>query len=340
MTRLSTLLAPVVAALLALAACGPAAQAPTPPAPPTTAPTAAPTAAPPSPAPPTAEPTAAPTAEAITITDAIGRRVSLDGAPARIVSLAPSVTESLFAIGAGPQVVGVTQFCTFPPEADALPEVGGFSADTISVEAIVDLTPDLVIAGSAGQEPVVAALEQLGIPALVFDPTSFEEVYASLEQLGYLTGNVAGADQVVAAMRARVAAVTAVVDQIPAAERPTVFWEVFDEPLMTAGPTTFIGQMIALAGATSIFADATEDYPQVSAEAIVERDPDVILGPSSHADKLSPELVAARPGWGELRAVRDGRVYLLDGDTTSRPGPRLADALEELARTLYPERFP
>lgn len=310
-------------ALLALGACAPA-----------------PAAQPPTPAPATAvaAPTAAPPA-ALTITDALGRQVSLDGAPARIVSLAPSITEILFAVGAGPQVVGVTQFCNYPPEADALPEVGGFTAKTISVEAIVDLTPDLVLAGSAAQQPVVEALDKLGIPALVFDPTSFEEVYADIQQVGYATGHVAEADGVVAAMRGRVKAVTDTVATIPAEERPTVFWEVFDEPLMTAGPHTFIGQMLDLAGATNIFADATEDYPQISAETILARDPGIILGPTSHADKLTPELVAARPGWGELSAVKAGRVYLLDGDTTSRPGPRLADALEELARTLYPERF-
>lgn len=326
MHRPARLFALLAVALLALNACGasPAAQSPTPV-------VAAPTVA------PAAEPTAAPAA--LTLTDALGRQVALEGVPARIVSLAPSATEILFAVGAGPQVVGVTQFCNYPPEADALPEVGGFTADTISVEAIVDLTPDLVIAGSASQLPVVEALEQLNIPALVFDPTSFEEVYANIEQLGYATGHVAEADTVVASMRERVKAVTDVVAEIPAAERPAVFWEVFDEPLMTAGPNTFIGQMIDLAGATNIFAEATEDYPQVSAEAILERDPAIILGPTSHADKLTPELVAARPGWGELSAVQEGRVYLLDGDTTSRPGPRLADALEELAKTLYPERF-
>lgn len=292
---------------------------------------AAPAAQPPTPA--------APTAAALAVTDSLGRRVVLDAAPARIVSLAPSVTETLFAIGAGPRVVGVTTFCNYPPAADALPEVGGMTAKTISVEAIVDLTPDLVIAGADSQQPVVEALGQLGIPAVVLAPKSFEEVYASIEQAGYLTGNAPGAAAVVADMRARVEAVTAAVAGIPAEERPTVFYEVFDEPLMTAGPGTFIGQMIALAGGESIFADASEDYPEVSAEAIVERDPDVILGPDSHADKLTPELVAARPGWGELGAVRAGRVHLLDGDIASRPGPRLADALEAVARALHPGRF-
>lgn len=316
----------LVALLVALSACGAAATQP-------------PTAVPPAPTPaPTSAP--APTAAAaLAITDVLGRQVALAGIPARIVSLAPSLTESLFAIGAGPQVVGVTEFCNYPPEADALPTIGGMTAKTISVEAIVDLAPDLVLAGTADQEPVVEALEELGIPALVFDPASFEEVYANLEQLGYLTGHTDGASKVVADMRARVEAVTATVAEVPAEERPTVFYEVFDEPLMTAGPNTFIGQMIALVGATSIFADASEDYPQVSAEVIVERSPDVIIGPDSHADKLTPALIAARPGWGELAAVQAGRVYLLDGDTVSRPGPRLADALEDLAQALYPERF-
>jgi iron complex transport system substrate-binding protein len=114
---------------------------------------------------------------------------------------------------------------------------------------------------------------------------------------------------------------------------------VFDEPLTTAGPNTFAGQMIELAGATNIFADAHENYPQVSAEAVVERNPAAILGPSTQSAKLTPSLLAQRPGWANIKAVRDGRVYLLDSDTSSRPGPRLVDALESLARALYPELF-
>jgi iron complex transport system substrate-binding protein len=126
---------------------------------------------------------------------------------------------------------------------------------------------------------------------------------------------------------------------IPAEARPTVYWEVYDDPLTTAGPATFIGQLIDLAGATSSFADASEEYPQVSAEAVFARDPQVILGPDSQGMKLSPDTIAQRPGWADVRAVRDGRIYLLDGDIVSRPGPRLADALEALVAVLYPESF-
>jgi iron complex transport system substrate-binding protein len=327
-----------IAAALALGACGsvPSAQSPiaTVEAPATAGATAArATSAAVTPA------TAVPAVETQTIVDSLGRNVSIPMTPRRIVSLAPSVTEILFAVGAGPQVVGDTKFCNYPAEAQALPKIGGFTAKTISVEAIVDLTPDLVIAGTASQKPVVEALEKLNLPVLVLAPDSFEAVYAGIEQTGAVTGHTEEAETVVAQMRQRVAMVTAKVASVPADQRPAVFWEVFDEPLTTAGPNTFIGQMIQLAGATNIFEDAQEHYPQVSAELVVERDPDVILGPSTQSAKLTPELIAQRPGWSNLTALRKKRVYLLDGEITSRAGPRLADGLEALAKALYPELF-
>jgi len=326
--------------LIVLAACSvpPSTQ------PPTTISTAAPTQVPPTdislaPPTPSAIPTADTAAGAIMVTDDLGRNVTLDAVPQRIVSLAPSVTEILFAVGAGPQVVGNTRFCNYPPEADGLPEIGGFSVSSISVEAIVGLNPDLVIAGTAGQRPLVEQLEQLDLPVVVLAPDSFAAVYASITQVGTLTGTVAAAEQVVATMQERVAAVTDVVATIPAAERPSVYWEVFNDPLTTTGPDTFIGQMIELAGATNIFADATEDYPQISAESVLERDPQVIIGPDSQAERLTVDALSERPGWADIQAVRNGRIYLLDGDIVSRPGPRLADAIAALAAALYPTRL-
>jgi len=236
-------------------------------------------------------------------------------------------------------VVGVTTFCNFPAEAAALTKVGGFTADTLSLEAIINLSPDLVLAGDAGQLAPLEALKPLGIPVLLFAPERLQEVYADIEQLGAMTGHEAEAATALATMRQRIERVVAAVADIPSEQRLRVFWEVFDEPLMTAGPTTFIGQLIELAGAQNIFADANEGYPQVSTEAIIERNPDVIIGPDYHADKLTPELIAQRPGWDQLAAVKNERIHLLNADIVSRPGPRLADALEELARILYPERF-
>jgi iron complex transport system substrate-binding protein len=286
---------------------------------------------------PAAEPTAAPAAEPIT--DALGREVDVPADVIRVVSLAPSITEILFAVGAGSQVVGNTEYCDYPIEAEDLTKIGGFSADTISIESIVALEPDLVIGGSLAQASVAEALTAVDIPTLVFDPQTFDDVYNNITQIGVVTGHAAEAEAVVTAMRERVAAVEAIVAEIPDDQRPTVFYELFDEPLMTAGSNTFIGQMIDLVGAESIFADASEDYPQVSTEVIIERDPQVIVGPDSHGDKLTIDQLAERPGWAEISAVRDGRIYLLDGDMVSRPGPRLADVLEELAQVLYPDQF-
>ena len=288
---------------------------------------------------PTAVTQAVPAGYPLTLTDGLGRELTLAAAPARIVSLAPSNTEILFAVGAGDAVVGVTKYCTFPEAATKIEQIGGFSAKTISVEAIVALKPDVVFSGDESQQPVIDALEQAGIPVIALKAATFEDVYANIALAGRATGHPAEAEQVVAAMRERVAAVSAKAASIPAAQRRSVFYEVFDEPLMTAGPGTFIGQMIELAGAVNVFADASAEYPEISAEEVVARQPEVIVGPQSHADKLTAEVIAARPGWNGLAAVRDNRIVIIDGDSVSRAGPRLAEALETLAASLYPDVF-
>jgi iron complex transport system substrate-binding protein len=275
----------------------------------------------------------------LTLTDGLGRKLTLASRPERIVSLAPSNTEILFAVGAGEAVVGVTKYCNFPEAARQIEQIGGFSAKTISIETIIALKPDVVFAGDESQQPVIDALEQAGIPVIALKAATFDDVYANIALAGKATGHVAEAEQVVAAMRDRVTAVSAKAATIPAGQRRSVFYEVFDEPLMTAGPGTFIGQMIELAGATNVFADASAEYPEISAEEVVARQPEVIVGPQSHADKLTADVIAARPGWNGLAAVRDNKIVIIDGDSVSRAGPRLAEALEALAASLYPDVF-
>ncbi len=332
----------LLALSILLGACATTTPAPTAtleptPIPPTPTDTLEPTPIPPT---PTAvqEPTPVPQWP-MTLTDSLGRQVTLEQAPARIVSLAPSNTEILFAVGAGDAVVGVTKYCDYPAEAQQLPQVGGFSAKTISVETIVSLKPDLVLANAPGHEPLLEALEQAGINVIAISAASFEDVYANIELVGQVTGHQEEAKQVVDQMKARVAAVAEKIATIAPENRPTVFWEVWDEPLMTAGPNTFIGQMIEMAGGINIFADLTEDYPQISMEEVIQRNPDVIMGPDSHGDKLDPDQLVSRPGWEHIEAVKNGRVYLIDGSISSRPGPRLVDALETIAAALYPEVF-
>ncbi|NLG50666.1 MAG: cobalamin-binding protein [Chloroflexi bacterium] len=329
--RLPIVLLAIVALLLA--GCSAPAATPTPPPPTATS------------APPTAEPIATEAASAdagdfpLTITDSMNRTVTLEQVPERVISLAPSITEILFAVGAGEQVVGVTSFCNYPEEATTRQVVGGFDPSTISVEQIVALEPDLVFVEDHLQQPVIDALDQVGIPVMAVAARTVPGVYENIVLVGQVTGHVTEAEQVATSMRERIDAVAARVESIPVEQRPTVFWEMWDEPLMTTGPETFTSQIIELAGGVNLFADVTENYPQVSMEEVVQRNPAAIMASDSMGEKLTVEQISQRPGWAEIDAVRDERIYLLNGDISSRAGPRLADAVEAAARALYPDLF-
>jgi iron complex transport system substrate-binding protein len=275
----------------------------------------------------------------MTISDDMGRQVRLPVLPQRIISLAPSDTEILFAVGAGDQVVGVTTYCNYPPEAQDREKIGGFTANTISVEKIVALEPDLVVAAGAIQQSVIDALEKTDIPVVALDPNTLEDVYTTIELVGRLTGHADQAARVVADMQARVDSVTQRLAAVPEAERLSVYWEVFDEPRMTAGPSTYIGQLIDLAGGVNIFGDVSEQYPQINDEEVIQRNPAVIMGADTMGEKLTTAVVAQRPGWDQIDAVRNGRIYLFDGDMVSRSSPRLAQVLEMMAQALYPDLF-
>lgn len=275
------------------------------------------------------------------VTDALGKRLVIQHPPERIVSLTPSNTETLFAVGAGRLVVGVTQYCNFPTEAQSLPKVGGFAARTISVEAIVALRPSLVIIGDENHRMIAEALQPLGIPTISIKVRNFEDLYASIVEVGRVTGHRVEAEQMVRGMRARVAAVVERVRDIPESRRVKVYWEVFDEPLMSAGANSIIGQEIALAGGINIFADLKEDYPHISAEAVIMRNPQVILGPKlMRAQSLTLERLSKRPGWSAIEAIKMKKVAVLPDEPVSRPCPRLVEGVELIAEQLYPEFFP
>jgi iron complex transport system substrate-binding protein len=274
----------------------------------------------------------------IHLTDALRRQVTIKALPQRIVSLAPSNTERLFAVGAGSTVVGVTTADTYPPEVAAVPKVGGFVPKSISIETIVSLKPDLVLAAGELQRPAIEALERLGIAVVAIeDPGSFDEVYTAITLVGQLTGHEQGASQVVEAIQARLARVRQAVATLPQNKRVTVFYEVYDAPLMTAGPSTIIGQMVEMAGGINVFADLQGRYPQVSSEAVVQRNPACILGLKGHKLALTPTQIRQRPGWQHITAVQRNCIHLLDDDTIARSGPRLAEALEAIAKALYPD---
>ena len=278
-------------------------------------------------------------AAGLTLTDGLGREVQLESAAQRVVSLAPSNTEILFALGAGDKVVGRDEFSDYPEEAKAIESVGG-SMGEYSLEAIVALKPDLVLASELNSPELVSSLEKLGLTVYYLsNPKSFEGLYTNLEIVATLTGR--DATKLTDSLKARV---TAVDEKIaPLSYRPTVFYEIdATDPSKpyTAGVGTFINLIINRAGGANFteLAGITDPYPQVSLEQLVVMPPDfIILGDSMWG--TTPEVVAGRPGWDVLTAVMEGRVFPFDDNLVSRPGPRLVDGLEALAKLLHPEVF-
>jgi len=209
----------------------------------------------------------------------------------------------------------------------------------MSLETIISLEPDLVIGGSIYQAEVIKSLTDAGIPAFVSQPANLAEIKDSLGLIGKITGHVDEAQASADAMQSRIDAVTEAVSAIPADQRPTVFYEVWHEPLMSSNGKTVVGELIDLAGGVNIFADLPDEYPTVSVEQIVEVDPQFIIGPSSHGDQMTAEVIGKREGWGNLGAVKNNAIYIVDGNIVSHSSPRIVIVLEEFAKILHPDLF-
>jgi len=283
-------------------------------------------------------PQATPTAIALTFTDGLGRQITLAGPAQHVVSLAPSNTEILFAIGAGSQVVGRDQLSDFPEAAKNVTDVGS-TFDALNTEQIVSLKPDLVLAAEINTPEQVKQLEALGLTVYYLkNPHTLEEMYGNLEIVAQLTSHEEETATLVESLKKRVAAVDEKI--APISSRPNVFYELdATDPAKpyTAGKGTFIDQLIDRAGGRNI-ASALEEYPQMSLEQVVAADPSfIILGDSAYG--ITPESIAQRPGWENLSAVKNNQVFPFDDNLVSRPGPRLVDALEALAKLLRPELF-
>ena len=273
-------------------------------------------------------------ASALTLTDQTGRQITLPAAPARIISLVPSVTEILYSIGAQARLVGVTDFCDYPPEARRKPHVGGMLAP--SLEGVVSLKPDLVVATSAGnRQETFDQLDRLRIPVYVVNPITVADVLDLVGRLGRLADRAEAADRTVAALRERVRAVTA---RVQGRSRPRVLYVLWPDPLIVPGHGSLVSELIALAGGESVTADGGEGYPRYSLEAALARNPEIIVL-ASHGSERTP---LGRDKWERLRqvpAIGAGRLYTIDGNLTHRYGPRIVDGLERLARLIHPDAF-
>jgi iron complex transport system substrate-binding protein len=272
-----------------------------------------------------------------TVTDSSGHSLTLPRRPARVVSTAPSNTEILFAVGAGGQVVGVTTYCNFPAEAAGRDTVGGFSPKSISVERIVALKPDLVLTTGRLQQPLTESLRALGLPVLSYDAQTLDDVARNVRLVGRAAGCQVAADSLAATLDRRLAGVRQRFADLPAGDRPRVLLLLSEDPLMTAGPKTFAGQMLEVAGGRNVFADVTEQFPRLSEEEIIKRNPSAILLWERGDCAPRKERLGKRPGWGRFDAFRNDRILAIDDDLLSRAGPRLYDGLEKLAELLHPE---
>jgi iron complex transport system substrate-binding protein len=288
---------------------------------------------------PQATPTTPPTSSTLTFTDGLGREVALKGIPQRIIAIAPSSTEILFAVGAGNQVVGVEKFSDYPEAAKKVTNIGS-AFEKLNTELIVSLKPDLVLAAQINTPEQVKQLEDLGITVYYLkNPHTLEEMYGNLETVAKLTGHEAETATLIESLKKRVAAVDAKIG--PVSSRPSVFYELDStDPSKpyTAGKDTFITLLIERAGGHNIAADL-DSYPQMSLEQIVAADPTYIILGDATWGGVTPEMVASRPGWENLSAVKNGKVVPFDDNLVSRPGPRLVDGLERLAKLLHPELF-
>lgn len=275
----------------------------------------------------------------IELTDGFGRLIVLEGPAQRIISLAPSNTEILFAIGAGAQVVGREDFSNYPVEVVDLPSVGGNYGE-LTIEVILSLEADLILISELTTPEQVQALEDLGLITYYLpNPVSFDELYDNLRIVATLTGHEAETETLVENLMARVDAVLDVIAN--AEDTPVVFYELDStDPSApwTAGAGTFMDTLITLAAGVNMGAQFEGAWVQVSAEEIIAQDPAVIiLGDAIWG--VTPEDVAARPGWESLSAVANETIFPFNDDLASRPGPRLIEGLEELAKLIHPELF-
>jgi iron complex transport system substrate-binding protein len=268
------------------------------------------------------------------ITDDLGNEVTIEAEPQRIVSMAPNHTEILYALGLGDKVVGVTEYCNSPPEAQEKPKVGGFS--NIDLEQVVGLNPDLVLGTSIHAQSVGPALAERGLKVVLIDPETVEDVLEKIVLVGKVAGREETAIALADELRGRIEATMARVQK--AEHKPRVYWELSND-LYTAGPGSFIEDLITRAGGINIAADAQGQWPQLNLEALILADPEVIVL-ADHPYGETAEGVKARPGWADISAVRNDRIVeILDDNLVSRPGPRMAEALEFVAKALHPELF-
>jgi iron complex transport system substrate-binding protein len=270
--------------------------------------------------------------------DAVGRVVKFNKVPQRIISLAPSNTEILFAIGLGDRVVGVTEYCNYPPEVKGKTKIGGYSNPDI--EKVVSLSPDMILATAVHNTDVIPALEKQGLTVFAIDPKSLNEVMESISLVGKITGQEVQADQVVSKIGGKIKEIESITAKLPIESKPRVFHIIWNDPLMTAGSGTFNNEFIRIAGGVNI-AENLKGYPTITLETVLAANPQIIVAGVNMGDGGDAVLQFAmkEPRLKDTDARKNNRLYGIDSDIVGRPGPRVLEALEQYAAIIHPEIF-
>ena len=267
-----------------------------------------------------------------TFVDDLDRKLYIAKPPKRIVSLAPSITEILFAIGLDEEIVGVTDFCNFPAQALTKPKV---AYSQPNLEALVALEPQLVLAPpSFLRADLLAKLEQLKIPTFVLESKTVEGIFGHIQLLGRMVGHAPEANAYTAAMRKQIADLT---KRVQGRSRPTLLYVLNSEPLITVGPGSFIHHLIELAGGRNAAERANAPYPRLTMEEVLTQNPDILLFPIGEYEGIPQAEQDRWKRWDSLRAVQEGKLFQVQSDLLNRPGPRVIEGLRHLVKLLHPD---
>ncbi len=277
--------------------------------------------------------------DAVKLIDDLGVEVEIAGGPERIVSLAPSNTELLYALGLGNKVVGVTEVCDFPVEVAKVEKVAGFNS--VNLEKIVAVKPDLVLAARGNDIEGIRSLRELGIRVFSLDIQSLQQLVQAVDRVGALCGVAEEAARLRGGLDKRIQTVADRLAQVQG--KPRVLWGYWSDPVYTAGPGTMIDDVITQAGGFNVASAAEGAWPQIGLETILSWAPEVIVTTYLPAgqDSLATEILRLQKtdGWKKVPAISNSRLYYIEADWLMRPGPRLVNAYEQLARTIHPQLF-
>jgi iron complex transport system substrate-binding protein len=267
----------------------------------------------------------------VNITDGYGREIEIEKPAEKIISLAPSMTETIFALGAGDRLVGVTTYCNYPEEAKEIDQVGDFEGPNL--ESVIEKNPDVVVALAMGDDEK-SKLEDAGITVFLQDPQNLDEVFDNIKKIGTILGLQEEAESLTSNMNAKK---DSIIETVSNYDSKKVFYEVWSEPLMTAGPGSILDEMINLSNGENIAYDAESLYPEYSLELLIERNPEVYL--TADDGFKTVEDIKNREGYENITAIKENNIYMLHPDIVSRTGPRIIEGLEMIAQAIHPEAF-